>query len=271
MNLLNTTTSKRQRDEEDAIYASGLLTPEGSVGQNFTTEKPTSKKFRAECAQDEDDSERLENSDDTMVDVVRSPRPSSSHLEMIARLDVDALRDIVNILAARSTDAQALVEIVYSRLIQEVDLRRYAAEVDRVFSSRSDRYSIAGAAYSDVKSSLDALARQVGPQSSYDAKKSAVEALQDIAFSILRADRSRQAVEVRAQFEKDDCIPRLMLQIVQSMSEEERARISEEATVHGSTFAKGLQWAHEKAVEDYVAGFYDFSLVLESLSRNTGG
>lgn len=270
MHVPATATIKRQRDEDDAIDASGLLTPESSVGHVYMSATYSNKKFKPGLGQHGDDHAQSECSDETMSDISEPIGPSIPHAEMISHLGIDVLRDIVKVLSARSTYAQDLVETAYSRVSQKPDVGRYAIEVEEIFGSRSKRYSVPGMAYADVKSSIAAVAEWVERQSSYDAKKSALDALQDIALSILRADRSRQAIEVRGQFEQDDCIPQLMLQIVRGMSVEERITVSGEMTIQGSTFARTLQYLHEKAVENYIAGFYDFAIVLDTLSDSAG-
>ncbi|KAK9775112.1 hypothetical protein AB5N19_02158 [Seiridium cardinale] len=270
MNLYGIPAIKRRREEEDNAYGRRLITPESSIDEAVQTPTPLNKRYRAHAKQNEDDFENAESLDEAMADSSKSLALTISHDEMISRLDIKTLRDIVTFMAAESSDARALVKLAYLQNNQKTDLRRYALEVDQLFGSQSERHAVSGTAYSDVKSSIDKLANHVGPHSSYSTKKSALEALQDITFSILRADPSRQAIEVKEQFETDDCIPLLMLQIVRSMPSEERIRVSLEATVHGSTFVKALRYRHEKAIENYVAGFYDLSLVLESLSQSAG-
>jgi hypothetical protein len=204
------------------------------------------------------------------------PSPSLPHMDMVDELDPDAIRNIVKILAAESPFAQSLVRAAYQQRAQmsrseATDFGPCKRGVEAVFSSRSERYSASGQGYSDVRSCIDTVGQQVGPQSSYDAKKSALEALHDISLSILRADGCRQAIEVKNEFERDDCIPQLMLQIVRSMSSDEQARVGAEYTPYGSTLVESLRYVHEKAVEQYTAGFYDLSLVLDMLDRNALG
>ncbi|KAH6651636.1 hypothetical protein BKA67DRAFT_571447 [Truncatella angustata] len=258
---------KRNRDEEDGVDSFRAMTPESSIDEAICSSTLDNKKRRTSANPHLEQIQVIGHADVAMVDPVVPLPPAVPYAEMISRLNVDALRDIVATLAAGSNDARALVEIAYGRRNRQPDLGQYAVEVDEIFKSRGQRYAVSGVAYSDVKSCIEQLAQQVGPYSTYQTKKSALEALLDIAFSILRADRSRQAVEVKAQFEKDDCISQLMEQIARSMSAVERASVSEETTVHGATFARSLQFVHEKAVENYIAGFYDFALVLEVLSQ----
>jgi hypothetical protein len=197
----------------------------------------------------------------------QSPIP---YTEMVDQLDPKALREIVKLLAADSPSSQDLIRMVYEQgtcrsKVETANFRGYTADVAAIFSSRSERYSTYGKAYADVRACVNAIGQQVGPQSSYSIKKSALESLHDITLSILRAEACRQAIEVRREFERDDCIPQLMLQIVRSMSTEEQAKVGAEFTLYGSTLIKSLEYVHEKAVETYIAGFYDFSLVLEIL------
>jgi hypothetical protein len=261
-----TIAAKRHREAliEDGDYRP--ITPESCVDGATSNSTSQNKRQRAGTGDLDGHVKNYDIPDDTMTDVWHPPIAQVPSADMILRLDVDALREIVTLLVERSADARTLVLEAHARISQTLDMKVYTTRMDEIFDSRSARYTIPGTAYADVKACIADLARQVDPRSPYEVRRDALQALQDIALSILRADRTRQALEVKAHFEVDDCIPQLMLKIVCAMSAQERIRVGVEATVYGSTFMRSLQYLHEKAVEGYVAGFYDFSLVLGALS-----
>lgn len=256
---------KRHREEDDSAVIFRALTPNSTGDENSPGPLPPGKKRRGYNAGYFEESP---DPDDAMDDICEPPGAPTTHVEMVAHLNTEVLQDIVTILARTSNDAQVLIELAYGRKYREPNLQFLAAEADGIFGSRSGRYAIPGMAYADITSVINQLAHRLRPYSSYDMKKSGIEVLLDIALSILRADRSRQAKEVKLQFEKDDCIPQLMLQIIGTMSPGDRAALKAEPTGLGSDMVKSLQYVHEKAVEEYIAGFYDFALVLEVLSQD---
>ncbi|KAI0141956.1 hypothetical protein BJ166DRAFT_540433 [Pestalotiopsis sp. NC0098] len=142
----------------------------------------------------------------------------------------------------------------------------YPAMVSRILDPGQQENALPGTAYRNVKLAIEGIAHQVGPQRAFETKKNGLLALGAIASTILHSGPSRPALEVRAQFERDGCIPLLMLQVIQSMTMEDLRSLSEES-IYGGNFYLQLRSSHERAVEDYVAGFYDFSLVLEAISQ----
>lgn len=141
----------------------------------------------------------------------------------------------------------------------------YPAMVSHILEPGQQMNALPGTAYRHVKLAIEGIAHQVGSESAFETKKNGLLALGAIASTILHSGPSRPALEVRAQFERDGCIPLLMLQIIQSMTLEELRSLGEES-VYGANFYLQLRSSHERAVEYYVAGFYDFSLVLEAIS-----
>ena len=189
---------------------------------------------------------------------------------MMAQMDKEDLQRILAIIAAESPVAQAVIQAAYEqrmRMHQEetINFEHYKREIMSIFMCHNERYLVYGQAYSDVKACIDGIAQQLNPQSPYGTKKNAIEALQDISLTIIRADGRRHAVRVRTEFERDDCIPQLMLRILQSMSVDDRHQVGAEITSYGATLLKSLEFTHEQAVISYIAGFYDFSIVLDLL------
>lgn len=195
--------------------------------------------------------------------------PSLSATDMIAQLDVDSLRSLLTTWAVRSPVAHQVIRAEYNRSVLGLDLAVLAVEVQSLLllaaavpeTGMGEDYH----AYSAVRTRVDAVGEQVRPNAPFAVKRRALEALHDIALCILRAERTRRAVEVRRGFEQDDCIPRLMMRIVESMSPEERVSAAAECTTYGAPLLSGLQYVHNKAVEEYLAGFYDLGMVIEAL------
>ncbi|KAI1867618.1 hypothetical protein JX265_007420 [Neoarthrinium moseri] len=202
---------------------------------------------------------------DSASDSTQSSLSTTSFSDMVEVLDAETLRTIVNVLATQSSVAQSLVSVAYSQTLQGIDFRNYAQRVDSIISGKSEQYSSPGSACAGVRACIAAIAVRVGPQSPFNTKRSALEALHDIALTVIRTDRSRQSIEVKREFEKDDCIVQLMLQIIQTMPMEERLGVGRGFTSYGSTLLDSIRYVHEKSVENYVAGFYDLALVLHAL------
>lgn len=240
MILCESAAAKRCRGEDDNDEDGYRpLTPDSCADKPVECMLPLSKKHRfagdsLECCLDNG-----RDADETMTDV--SERSESQFLDagLLSPVELDHHFDDTT----RSTQAS-----VGAHTLIELECKGYSIEVDQIFWSRDARYTTPGMAYSDVRVCIDAIANCVGPGSSYNAKTDALEVLQDISLSILRADRPRQATETKARFAQDDCIPQLMLKIVQSMSGEERLRATGEATAQGSTLERSVQYVHEKAV-----------------------
>lgn len=143
-------------------------------------------------------------------------------------------------------------------------ISEYATLISHITEPRGQTDLLPGTAYKNIKLIIEDLANHIGPQSSCDTKIDALIILGIIADTILHAGSTRQALEVKAAFERDDCIPQLMLQIIQTMPMDDLTRL-DRATISKKSFTSLIRSSHEKAVEDYVAGFYDFSLVLEAI------
>lgn len=259
---------KRQREHDDNTERYRPLTPYSSIDEPLGSSLPPNKRNRQGGDGDLGYFPKHHgDEDELMSDVDEALAYSISNNGYPSPIEMDHTCDTMTFAAAAPIE-DLILGISCGQIGFVMASSRYAVEVDQVFRSRSKRYTVPGTAYSEVKACIDGIAQHINPHSSYHAKFAALEALQDIALSILRADRSRQAKETRAHFAQDDCISQLMLNIIQSMSNEEKVQASEEATVQGSTLARSLQYVHEKAVEEYLAGFYDLSLVLEALKRN---
>ena len=143
-------------------------------------------------------------------------------------------------------------------------ISEYATLISHIIEPQGAANFLPGTAYKNIKLIIEDLANHIGPQSSCDAKIDALIILGIIADTILHAGSTRQALEVKAAFERDDCVPQLMLQIIQTMPMDDLTRLNQD-TSYKKSFTSLIRSSHEKAVEDYVAGFYDFSLVLEAI------
>ncbi|KAF2993722.1 hypothetical protein E8E14_001146 [Neopestalotiopsis sp. 37M] len=143
-------------------------------------------------------------------------------------------------------------------------ISEYATLISHIIEPQGAAILLPGTAYKNIKLIIEDLANHIGPLSSSETKIDALIVLGTVANTIVYGSSTRQALEVKAAFERDDCIPQLMLQIIQILSVEDLTKLNEE-TSHEKNFASLIRSSHEKAVEDYVAGFYDFSLVLEAI------
>ncbi|KAH8682040.1 hypothetical protein BX600DRAFT_447663 [Xylariales sp. PMI_506] len=310
------TINKRGRDEEEYHGYLGLPSPcemdcddvEASTDtwmvQDVPLETAASKRLKFELHTPKSTHASLSHPGDASLDGSSNlfPPTPGSCADIVGQLDPDTLRAIVCTLAADSLHVQDVIKKAYEqqRVSQTMPpppsppetepeahvFPAYQAQVSQILSSGgSERWATErGSAHRDVRACVDAIgdrAALLAPCTGV-SKGAALEALHDIAVSVIRAGddegryrrvgggsgRGQAAREVRAEFERgDDCVPRQMLRIVESMAPAERLAAASSYTAYGSTLLRSIEWVHERAVESYLAGFYDLSQVLGALTR----
>lgn len=206
-----------------------------------------------------------EDMDEIMVDIYEPLSPPLSEPETLSRPIARPSNESGSISVSKPA-GQHLPEHLCNGAESPSSILEYPAMISRLLDPEQQISALPGTAYGNVKLIIGEIASEIELKRSHEVKKNGLLALGAIASTVLLSGPSRQALEVRAQFETDGCIPLLMLQIIQSMTLEELGQIGQES-IDGFNFHLQLQSLHETAVEYYVAGFYDFSLVLEAISQ----
>ncbi|ETS84500.1 hypothetical protein PFICI_02525 [Pestalotiopsis fici W106-1] len=255
-----TIIAKRRRDE-DCDGGRGYSHESSTNGSACYSPKSLHKRHRASIIDIQDYNGHMETADEMMMDIYEPLSPPLSEPETLSIPTTKQSKPFDAILATTPLSQHLLPEGLYNEIGFPSSIPNL---ISHIIEPRDQTSITPGTTYRNVKLAIEAIAHHVGPQSSSEIKTDALIVLRDVAAIILDARPTHQSLEVKAAFERDDCIPQLMLQILQTMSTEDIARLSQETT-HGSNFASLLRAAHEKAVENYVAGFYDFSLVLEAI------
>lgn len=264
MESCGTTIAKRRRVEDydgDQWYSHATGPADGLAGNTLRQHKRHRSSvgdFDA-CLTERDDM------DEIMVDIYEPLSPPLSEPETLP-LPIARPLDGSGSISVSKPAGQLLPEDSRIETESPSSILEYPAMVSHILHPGQQENALPGTAYRNVKLVIEEIAHQVGPQSAFENKKNGLLALGGIASTILLSGPSRQVLEVKAQFETDGCIPQLMLQIIQSMTMEDLRSLSEES-MYGVNFYLQLRSSHERAVEDYVAGFYDFSLVLEAISQ----
>ncbi|KAK4897552.1 hypothetical protein LTR27_004696 [Elasticomyces elasticus] len=119
-----------------------------------------------------------------------------------------------------------------------VDLSHYSGKAWYVLNKKyrsskgSVEYECAGDAFGDILGYISQILKQAHPDTSYGTKKSALETLRKIGKSIVFAS-STLGSEVRKQMGYDDSLSEAMKQILESMTIDERVKLSEETDEKG--------------------------------------
>ncbi|KAK6223381.1 hypothetical protein LQW54_000499 [Pestalotiopsis sp. IQ-011] len=264
MESCGTTIAKRRRVEDydgdqryshESMHADGLS---GNTSRPHKRNRSSIGNFGAYMIEKED-------MDDVMMCIYEPLSPPLSEPETLP-LPIARSSEESGIRSFSRPADQPSPEDLYNRTDLPSSILEYPAMVSNILHPGQQISAPPGTAYKNVKLMIGEIAHRIELKGSHDVKKNGLLALEAIASTILLSGPSRQALEVRAQFERDGCIPLLMLQIVRSMTPEELASFGQ-GSVDGFNFYLQMQSLHERAVEDYVAGFYDFSLVLEAIGQ----
>ncbi|KAK3647031.1 hypothetical protein LTR56_008197 [Elasticomyces elasticus] len=113
----------------------------------------------------------------------------------------------------------------------------YALNIKYRSSKGSVEYDCAGDAFGDILGYIAQILKQAHPDTSYGTKKSALETLRKIGKSIVFAS-STLGSEVRKQMGYDDSLSEAMKQILESMTIDERVKLSEETDEKGDFLSK---------------------------------
>lgn len=261
MESCGTTIAKRRRVEDydvDQRYSDESMHADGLGGN---TSRPH-KRNRSSIGNFGTYMIEKEDMDDVMMDIYEPLSPPLSEPETLP-LPIARPSDDSGSISVSRPARQLSPEESCNGTDLPSSMLEYPAMVSHILDPGRQNNALPGTAYRNVKLIIGEIANQIELKGSHEIRKNGLFALGAIASTILFSGPSRQALEVKAQFERDGCIPQLMLQIIQSMALEELRSLGQES-VYGVDFYLQSKSSHERAVEDYVAGFYDFSLVLET-------
>jgi hypothetical protein len=225
--------------------------------------------------------------------------PAASFSEMIAELDSETMRQILVRLASISPSVQSAIKNAYNTAQHstgagedDIDFDKYSKKVWHVlntseYARRSAEEgggskeegggnpvaaaaaAVRTGAWGDIFLHVTRIDRETRAGSSYATKQSALETLRKMLKSLLLS-QSSLSKGIRSWLRYDNTIPRIMIRVLGTMSEEERVMVGTAAVDEKGSLATKVIWVRDEARKLDLGGLSELDDVLELMNQGDG-